>query len=137
MAQPNLLIIRGAPGAGKSTIADALVTAGLYDVKVEVDAFMYNDQGKYEWSKQRIVKAREKCYAITKSLLEEGKNVVVANCFTTTGAVNQYFHLAEKVGATWQEMVLMEIPYKNMHDVPDANVQRIHTKLMLSLSGGA
>ena len=66
-SKPTLLIIRGAPGAGKSTIARALINSVLFDAYVEADSYFMRD-GKYEFSISHIGEAHDYCFNEAKEL---------------------------------------------------------------------
>ncbi|MEZ9733277.1 AAA family ATPase [Vibrio cyclitrophicus] len=76
MKKQKLTLIRGIPGAGKTTMASKL-DARL----VEADMFFVDKDGKYSHCPQYIKDAHAWCRLEMKRLLRAGYDVVVANTF--------------------------------------------------------
>ena len=125
----NLLVIRGAPGSGKSTIAHHLVVSGLYDHHYEADMYFTDELGNYNWKREEVHKAHAWCKEKVDNAMERGYNVIVANTFTKDSETSPYFALAEKYGYNYQEMILWETPYENVHGVPQDTVERMQARL--------
>jgi predicted kinase len=137
---PKLLVIRGAPGSGKSTIAQYLMRpaqgwaeGSLYDRHYEADHY-YTKQGQYQWCPEEIPNAHMWCRINAEKSLRDGHDVVVSNTATTEKEVEPYRELAKKYNAEYQEMVLLETPYKNHHKVPEEKVEEYKRRLRESLS---
>ena len=88
MRYPELVLIRGLPGSGKSSLAKKLV--GFKHL--EADMF-WGDEYKFE--KARIREAHEWCNQKTRYWLSCG-NVVVSNTFTTKDELRPYFEIAKE-----------------------------------------
>ena len=54
---PTLLIIRGAPGAGKSKLAAALVAQRLFDYFIEADNYFLDRGGVYKFDHTKLEEA--------------------------------------------------------------------------------
>jgi adenylate kinase family enzyme len=94
----KLIVIRGYPGSGKSTLGRRLQKEG-YGVFIDhnellnqIVQFTGDDEGIYD----DIVQLE---LALVRKLLDDGKDVIVARGFTTEGGVVDYLHLAEEAGA--------------------------------------
>jgi len=96
----ELILIRGLPGAGKSTIAKAM--DGF--VHFEADQWMTDADGNYHFDPDKLAAAHEACRAATKAALDAGQNVVVSNTFVELWEMQPYLdmgypvHVVEAIG---------------------------------------
>jgi len=88
----TLFLLRGLPGAGKSTLADSL---GID--YVEADMFFMQD-GEYKFDGTKIKLAHEWCQDRVRKIMELGMNVAVANTFTQEWEMEPYLEMAEEFG---------------------------------------
>ena len=72
----ELFLVRGAPGAGKSTFAKTLAmrpdVPGFSYPHFENDMYIYNDEGEYEWTPERAREAARKCLHATEVAMKSG-----------------------------------------------------------------
>lgn len=83
-----LYLVRGLPGAGKSTLA-----AKLAPIVREADQYFVHD-GVYNYDPSRISLAHADCLARTRDALETGQDVAVANTFVRRWELQPYRDLA-------------------------------------------
>lgn len=89
-----LYIIRGVPGSGKSTLAKTL-TKNV----VEADQFLYDENGEYVWTPERVAEAHRKCQGTVRKYMEEGRpKIAVANTFIKLRDMKPYIKMAEENG---------------------------------------
>jgi predicted kinase len=88
----TLFLLRGLPGAGKSTLADSL---GID--YVEADMFFMQD-GEYKFDGTKIKLAHEWCQDRVRKIMELGMSVAVANTFTQEWEMEPYLEMAEEFG---------------------------------------
>lgn len=122
--QPSLLLLRGIPGSGKSSMARQLVQRGEMDIHLESDTWLYNHDGVYEWSPERVVVAHARCLEETRAELRKGQRVVVANVFIVQAHIEPYRQLAEELAMELGQTIPFRVeviqgPWKNVHDVPE------------------
>jgi len=90
----KLVIIRGLPGSGKSSLAKQIRSDYPgYFIHYENDQGLYNDSCRYEWSQGRYKVAVKKCFDNTVIALSCNVNVIVANCFLTNKSIERYAKL--------------------------------------------
>lgn len=126
-AKPTLLIIRGAPGAGKSTIARALINSVLFDAYIEADNY-FQVNGKYEFNINLIQEAHDYCFNSALEQMKRGRNIIISNTNTRKRDYQKYLDLAEKYGYNIQVMTLQG-PWKSEHDVPETTVKKMKARL--------
>jgi len=110
-----LVIIRGLPGSGKSTIAK---TQFPNFVNYEADMFFTDNSGNYAFDKTRLQEAHSWCIEATRKALSERKDVVVSNTFTRLYEIQPYVKMAMEFNIPLQ-IVHATGNYKNTHNVPE------------------
>lgn len=127
MSEKTLFIIRGVPGAGKSTLANK-ITKNV----VEADQFMYVD-GEYKWSANKLNYAHLCCRNKVKEYMAEGKNrIAVANTFIKRKDMKPYIAMAEEYG--YKTKIITCIGnYQNVHNVPQETVDKMRKKFQETL----
>ena len=105
--QPTLFIVRGLPGSGKSTVAEAI--GGT--VRAADDFFMVD--GKYRFNPRQRPQAHAACQAAVDKDMAEWSRAVVANTFTCRWEFEPYLDIADSHGAR-----IVELAEKNVHGVP-------------------
>lgn len=111
----QLVLIRGLPGSGKSTMAKALARAGFEHF--EADTYHMNNEGDYCFDRANAKAAHEWCQQETRKALERGKQVVVSNTFIQLWEMVPYFDMAKVLGI---EPNVLEAKgnWQNVHAVP-------------------
>lgn len=122
--RPKLFILRGQPGAGKTTIAKTMVEEGLADKHHEQDHFFMDENMAYHYDPRRVKDAVLYCAQKVEEDLRKGLRVVVANNFTKLWTVTKYIETARKCNA---EVVVMRATgrYPNTMGVPEHQVNQM------------
>lgn len=110
-----LILIRGLPGSGKSTMARRLIKYGF--IHVEADQYFMKGE-EYRFDPTRLKDAHNYSMARTTQLLIEGHSVVVSNTFTRLWEMEFYAKLAKRLGVRFQVFEATGT-WKNVHDVPE------------------
>lgn len=120
-----LIIVRGLPGSGKSTIARRLL-AEDYErfVHLENDMFLTKATGEYIWSPSAYKAASAKCFEITKLRLATGFHVIVSNCFLTNKAIKKY---ADLVNIDNLYIIDVKSRFESIHNMSDKVMKRMQS----------
>lgn len=114
----KLIIVRGWPGSGKSTFANAKFPGVLL---LENDMFHMRD-GQYMWRSKNMPDAVKWCSSMAETALANEMDVVVANTFTKCRYIDFYKKLAEKYNAKF-EVWRCTGRFQNVHGLTDEMVK--------------
>lgn len=127
----KLVLIRGLPGSGKSTMANALCYSPDW-VHQEADQFWMQD-GEYRFDANRLREAHEWCQAKTREALAAGCDVVVSNTFTTVKELRPYFDIAKEFGIV-PNVFVAQNNFGNVHNVPAETLDRMRARFTWDIS---
>ena len=122
-----LHIIRGLPGAGKTTLAKTLGT------HFEADQFFETPSGQYLWKASQVPEAHVQCQARVDAVMRRGDSpVVVSNTFISKGHMAPYLSKAQAYGYTVEIHDLFDsgltdaqLAMRNVHRVPVDKIARM------------
>jgi predicted kinase len=130
----ELFLLRGLPGAGKSTMAKSL--GGEF---VESDRY-FMKYGNYEFDATKLGEAHAWCREQVKNWMEVdnagyGVNrIIVANTFTQDWEMKPYYDLAKEYGyMVFSIVVENRHGGKNVHNVPDEAIDRMRKRFEIYL----
>lgn len=112
----KLLIVRGIPGAGKSTLAQVAVAAGY--THLEDDMAHFNELGEYDYHWSRDQAAFDWLAVTTQRLLMHNQDVVVSSVFRTNSVIQPYKDFCDAHGHRFT-IATLEANHGNIHDVPE------------------
>lgn len=119
----KLVLIRGLPGSGKSTLGRSM--AGF----VHVEADMYFDwcDGVYRFDPSKVKDAHAWCQNAARAALLTRRNVVVSNTFTRKWEMEPYLNMAKELGVE-VEIIVAKGEYPNIHGVPEETIARMRER---------
>jgi len=120
----ELVLIRGLPGSGKSTMARVLAKIG-YEHH-ESDQF-FGEDDNYQFDASRIKEAHEWCLLKTKQSMQRRMRIVVANTFTRHWEMMPYIDAA-KLNCYKLKVIEADGEWKNVHGVPDEAIERMRAR---------
>jgi NEDD4-binding protein 2 len=135
----NLYLIRGVPGAGKSTFAHTIWNEYII---CEADKYFINKEtGEYKFNPDELKIAHQWCRDEVEIKMKDNRinpqyypEIVVSNTFTQEWEMEPYFKLAEKYGyKVFSLIVENRHGGVNTHGVPEDKIQvmkdRFHVQL--------
>jgi predicted kinase len=126
----TLIIVRGLPGAGKSTLAKIIP----HDRYFEADMFFTDAYGVYKYDPCKITEAHYWCQRATRDGLHTGNTVIVANTFTTEKEIRAYVEIAQECNANFISLIVENRHgNKSIHNVPDEVVKRMKDRFSVKL----
>lgn len=131
----TVIILRGIPGNGKSTLAEYL--NGLTDDAVIccADDYFTDDKGNYNFDASKLFQAHRECsYKFEEAVKYSKPLVILANTNTRTSDVNNYREMAIFYG--YRVFVLTVENWhggKDVHNVPEEAKERMKKQLMASI----
>lgn len=126
--QPELIILQGPPGSGKSGVARKLANKIINAVIVSTDERHFNDDGKYEFKKDQVARFHQQTQQKAQVLMSLGCTVIVDNTNILNAHVKPYVMAAEKYGFKVR-FIRVDGNYPNTHGVPDDIVQKMRSMM--------
>jgi predicted kinase len=117
----ELFLLRGLPGAGKSTLAKSL--GGKH---IEADMY-FEYEGKYKFDTSRLKEAHDWCQNTVKVWMKNDvKKIVMSNTFTQAWEMDYYFELADIYGyRVYSLIVENRHGGENVHNVPKEKIEEM------------
>ncbi len=116
----RLVLVRGLPGSGKSTMAREMGELGLRHF--ETDQFFVDSKGVYRFDATKLGKAHQWCQDAVKAHLDAGGKAVVSNTFTQKWEALPYLDM---VDPSEVEILVATGDWGNTHGVPPESIQRM------------
>lgn len=125
----QLLLFRGLPGSGKSSLAESLC-----DDVYSADMY-FERNGEYHWNPEEIKIAHEWCRSHVESALHAGVPIVgVANTFTREWEMKAYFDLAEEYDYRISTVIVESRHHsENIHGVPSDVIDNMKSRFDIYL----
>lgn len=120
----KLILIRGLPGSGKTTLAKNYVYHSTNKIHLEADMY-FMDKGIYRFNKELLHKAHKWCLDTTNVCINNGYDVIVSNTFTTLKEINPYLNLLPK-----EDIIIVQKlgSFGSIHNVPDSIIQAMKNR---------
>jgi predicted kinase len=127
----TLILVRGIPGAGKTTFATELLSGAIM---VEADMFFSTAQG-YHYDPELIGAAHAWCQDTARQALSQTeRDVVVSNTSTTEKEIKVYKDMADELGIRFIS-IIVENRHSNesIHNVPQEVIEKMRNRFSVKL----
>jgi predicted kinase len=130
----TVIILRGLPGAGKTTLAETIMI-GREAVHCEADQYFTQPDGTYQFNSEKLFDAHEQCRKKFHEAIERSVElVIVSNTSTMEWEMAGYLELAEQFGyRVFSLIVENRHGGKNVHDCPEEKVEIMRDRFQFSL----
>lgn len=134
-----LVLLRGVPGAGKSSFANFVWNSGVI---FEADKFFDTPDGGYKFDATKLKEAHEWCRLGVQTAMEENiqtngqyyPEIIVSNTFTREWEMQAYVDLAKEFGYTVVSLIVENRHGGvNEHGVPEEKVQEMRDRFEVKL----
>ena len=120
----DLILVRGVPGAGKSSIAE-IINLNPDTYIIATDDYFNDRDGNYNFDGSKLIENHAKCRDAVEFAMNDDyyKVIIVHNTFTEKWEMDNYFIIAEEYGWTVHTIVVENRhDSKSIHDVPDHSI---------------
>lgn len=135
MSDRHLILLRGLPGSGKSSLAAVLSEGGTYPVFSVDDYFTDPVSGSYAFDYRNNHKAYSQCEQKTREAMQAGcTKIILHNTFTIAWELDIYFRLAAEYG--YRVHVCTVENYhesQNIHGIADEQIRKMAEKYRIKL----
>jgi predicted kinase len=133
----ELILLRGLPGSGKSTLGDVILYTIFDDTSrvLSADNFFTDDNGNYNFDPTKLKEAHSQCQFLCSEEMRNGcPRIVVANTFTQEWEMEPYYEMAQRYGYRVHS-VIVENRHNgvNVHGVPDEKVKIMSDRFSIKL----
>jgi predicted kinase len=135
MESKNLILLRGLPGAGKSSLANILSENGKYPVFAIDNYFTNKITGEYVFNFAENYLAYQQCESLCKQAIAQGiTKVFIDNTFTLDWELTPYFKLAAHYDYTLYVITVEKYhDNKNVHDISQEQLEKMAEKYKVKL----
>lgn len=132
MNKCKLFLLRGLPGAGKSTIGGMIA-----DVCFGADDYFETEDG-YKFDPSQLKAAHESCRLnVEASMKEMCDSIAVTNTFTQRWEIEPYLELALEYGYEVHSLIVENLRGKsvdwNVHNVPEDSIKKMKDRFEVNL----
>jgi predicted kinase len=130
----SLVLLRGLPGAGKSTLAKLIISKDY--CHKEADMYFVDREGNYKFVPSQIKDAHKWCKDEVANLMKyEHSPIVVSNTFTQEWEMENYYELAKQYGYTVFSLIVENRHGGiNEHGVPADKLEQMKNRFEIKLN---
>ena len=121
MQDAQVVIVRGLPGSGKTTLAREIAMECGY-VHIENDMYFETEEG-YIHDRSRLSDAQLWCFNLARDTVLMGKKVVISNVFTKIAHMRNFLELSDSVA-----VIECAGEFGSTHGVPPDVIHRMRAR---------
>ncbi|MCA0430991.1 MAG: ATP-binding protein [Bacteroidetes bacterium] len=129
----SIILLRGLPGAGKSTLA-SILKDDLTKI-FSIDDYFTDENGTYKFDYKQNHLAYQNCIDnCKKAILNSEKKIIIHHTFTLEWEMEPYFALAKEYNyKLFVVTVENRQGFKNTHDISDEQIKKMAEKYKVVL----
>ena len=135
--QGELILLRGLPGSGKTTLAKIILQLRSTDEPeiLSADDFFEDKEGDYNFDPTKLKEAHNYCqFRCSERMRQQQAKIVVANTFTQEWEMDEYFKMAERYNYRVHTVVVENRHgNENIHGVPEDKLQQMKNRFQVKL----
>jgi predicted kinase len=135
--QGELILLRGLPGSGKTTLAQIILQLRSTDEPeiLSADDFFEDKEGDYNFDPTKLKEAHNYCqFRCSERMRQQKAKIVVANTFTQEWEMDEYFKMAERYNYRIHTVVVENRHgNENIHGVPEDKLQQMKNRFQVKL----
>jgi predicted kinase len=130
----TVILLRGIPGAGKSTLANLLLPNKPHCIR-SADMFFEDEEGNYNFNARELPTAHKWCRNQVEYLMSDQEElIIVDNTFTQDWEMADYFDLAKKYDYQISSVVVENRHgSKSIHNVPQDKIDMMKARFTINL----
>jgi predicted kinase len=123
----DLILLRGLPGSGKSTIGDIILFTGQNNQD--------DRDGNYIFDATRLKEAHNDCQQkCAERMKMQFSKIVIANTFTQEWEMEKYFEMADRYRYRVHSLIVENRHgSQNIHDVPEDKLEQMKNRFEVKL----
>ena len=133
----DLILLRGIPGSGKTTLGHVILKSLNTDVPdvISADDFFLNEDGEYIFDSSKLREAHNQCQVrCSDKMRNEIHKIVVANTFTQEWEMMPYYEMADRYNYRIHTIIVENRhDGKNIHQVPDDKLRMMKERFEIVL----
>ena len=135
--QGELILLRGLPGSGKTTLAKIILQLRSTDEPeiLSADDFFEDKEGEYNFDPTKLKEAHNYCqFRCSERMRQQKARIVVANTFTQEWEMDEYFKMAERYNYRVHTVVVENRHgNENVHGVPEDKLKQMKNRFQVKL----
>ena len=135
--QGDLILLRGLPGSGKTTLAKIILQlpSNIEPEVLSADDFFETEDGVYNFDVTKLKEAHNYCqFRCSERMRQQKSRIVVANTFTQEWEMDEYFKMADRYNYR-VHTIIVENRHgnENIHGVPEDKLQQMKERFQIKL----
>lgn len=133
----DLILLRGLPGSGKTTLGNIILKNFLTDQPdvLSADDFFINEDGAYVFDATKLKEAHNDCLLrCANKMKNQIFRIVVANTFTQEWEMEKYYEIAERYNYRVHSIIVENRHNgENIHGVPSEKLEQMKNRFNIKL----
>lgn len=135
----TLILLRGLPGAGKSTLAGYFSWLTQDGENTDMSTHAADDymltNGTYQFDSTKLEECHVNCQnAVEKDMVSDVPLIVVHNTLTTEKEIEPYYYFAQRYGYRVHSLIVENRHEgKNLHQVPEGTIMKMRNRFSIKL----